>query len=108
MNFDEAIVLWRDGERRLAQAAPDERAALERVVQEVVAELRRRRGGPFTAQELADYYGAAGSDWIFELAVRAAPDHPSAWDITTVAGAAFARYVKEASDYGGGRRIVQE
>ena len=26
--------------------------------------------------------------------------------MTTVAGAAFARYVREASDYAGGRRIL--
>ena len=34
------------------------------------------------------------------------PDNPEAWDLTTIAGAAFARYVREASDYGGGGRIA--
>ena len=42
------------------------------------------------------------------MAVRAAPGNPAAWDLTTVAGAAFARYLREASDYAGGRRIVAD
>jgi hypothetical protein len=40
--------------------------------------------------------------------VRAAPGSPEAWDLTTVAGAAFARYVREASDFAGGARIVRD
>jgi hypothetical protein len=31
-----------------------------------------------------------------------------AWDLTTVAGAAFARYARRATDFGGGRRHVEE
>lgn len=106
MRFDEAIGLWREGERRLAAADPALRPALERAVALIVDELRRRLGGPFTAQQLATLYGTEGTDWCFELATRAAPDEPAAWDLTTVAGAAFARYLREASDWGGGRRIV--
>ena len=49
-----------------------------------------------------------GTDWCFDVAVRAAPGNPAAWDLTTVAGAAFARYVHQASDYGGGRRIFSD
>jgi hypothetical protein len=30
--------------------------------------------------------------------------NPGAWDMATVAHAAFARYVRSASDYAGGRR----
>ena len=65
-------------------------------------ELRRRLGGPFTTDELAALYGEQGTDWCFEIATRVAPNTPEAWDLTTVAGAAFARYVREASDYAGG------
>jgi hypothetical protein len=101
------IVLWREGQRRLAQADPGVQPALERVIDAVVDELRRRIGGTFTTEELARYYGEAGTDWIFDLAVRAAPGTPEAWDLTTVAGAAFARYTREASDYAGGARIVR-
>ena len=65
---------------------------------------RRRLGGPFTAVELADLYGR-GTDWCLELAVTTAPDDPRAWDAQTAADAAFARYVREAADYAGGRRV---
>ena len=106
LRFDDVIGLWREGQRRLAQAEPVDRPALERVIDEIVLELRRRLGGPFTTQELADLYVQQGTDWCFDVAVRAAPGNPAAWDLTTVAGAAFARYVHEASDYGGGRRII--
>jgi hypothetical protein len=34
-----------------------------------------------------------------------APDNPRAWDSETVADAAFARYVREASDWAGGRAL---
>jgi hypothetical protein len=105
VSFDEVIGLWREGPRRLQHAGPADRPALERVIDELVVELRRRLGGPFTADELAQLYIEQGTDWCFDLATRVAPGHPDAWDLTTVAGAAFARYLREASDYGGGRRM---
>jgi hypothetical protein len=37
-----------------------------------------------------------------------APRAPAAWDVPVVAGAAFARYAREASDFGGGRRLEDE
>jgi hypothetical protein len=108
MRFEEAIGLWREGQRRLLQADPDVRPAMERVTDALVVELRRRLGGPFTTQELATLYGQQGTDWCFDIATRVAPGTPAAWDLPTVAGAAFARYVREASDYGGGRRIIDD
>jgi hypothetical protein len=108
VRFGDAIGIWREGERRLRDADPLERPALQRATDEVVLELRRRLGGPFTTEELADLYTEQGTDWCFDVAVRAAPGSPAAWDMTTVAGAAFARYVREASDYGGGRRIASD
>jgi hypothetical protein len=106
VRFDEVIGLWREGERRLAEADPRDKPALERVTDEIVSELRRRVGSMFTTEELARFYGDEGTDWCFGIAVRTAPDNPEAWDLTTVAGAAFARYVREASDYAGGTRVV--
>lgn len=103
VRFEEAIGLWREGQRRLASAQPPERPVLERVTDEIVHELRRRLGGPFTTQELATLYTEQGTDWCFAIATRVAPREPGAWDLTTVAGAAFARYTREASDYAGGR-----
>jgi hypothetical protein len=105
MQFEEVVGLWREGERRLARADPANREAMQRVVGELVTELRRRLGGSFTAQELATLYSEQGTDWAFDIATRVAPGNPAAWDMTTVAGAAFARYLREASDYAGGRRI---
>ena len=108
VRFDEVIGLWREGERRLARAEPDDWPALARVTDAIVVELRRRLGGTFTAQELADLYADQGTDWCFDIATRVAPDNPAAWDMTTVANAAFARYLREASDYAGGRRIMAD
>ncbi len=108
MSFGDINTLWREGERRLAQTEGRERSALERVVDAIVDELRRRLGGAFTTDELARLYLREGTDWCFDLAVRAAPADPAAWDLTTVAGAAFARYVRQASDFGGGRQLASD
>jgi hypothetical protein len=108
IRFEDVIGLWREGERRLAQADPALRPALERVTDAIVDELRRRVGGFFTTEELARYYIDEGIDWCFGVAVRVAPGNPEAWDLTTVAGAAFARYVREAADFAGGARIIQD
>jgi len=108
LRFDDMIGLWREGQRRLAQADPPVRPALERVTDAIVDELRRRVGANFTTDELARFYTEQGTDWCFEVAVRVAPGTPEAWDLTTVAGAGFTRYVREASDYAGGARIVRE
>jgi hypothetical protein len=108
LRFEEVIGLWREGQRRLGQADPRDRPALERVIDEIAIELRRRLGGQFTTDELAQLYGEGGTDWCFDIATRVAPGNPEAWDLTTVAGAAFARYVREASDYAGGARRQQE
>jgi hypothetical protein len=40
------------------------------------------------------------------VAVRAAPEEPFAWDARIVADAAFGRYVREAGDFAGGRRLT--
>lgn len=95
---------WEDGARRLRDAPPEQRTVLERVCGRILAELRRRLGGPFTTAELVDLY-QAGTDWCLQLAVAAAPEEPWAWDARTVADAAFRRYVREARDFAGGRRI---
>ena len=104
MPFETAIHQWRDGERRLEEAPREQRPVLERVTEAIVRELRRRLGGPFTTDELASLYDA-GTDWTLELAASVAPDAPWAWDQRLVTDAAFARYLRDATDYAGGRRI---
>ena len=106
VGFEELVGLWEEGQRRLAGAEPDERVVLERVVDEIVVQLRRRLGGAFSTQELARLYLEQGTDWCFQIATQVAPRTPSAWDVTTVAGAAFARYVRDAIDFSVGRRIA--
>jgi hypothetical protein len=99
VRFEEADAIWREGERRLRGADSELQPVLERVTREIVAELRRRLGGPFTRRELAALYSEQGTDWCFDIATRVAPGEPAAWDMATVAGAAFARYVRDAGDY---------
>lgn len=102
MSFDNARFLWEDGASRLRSADPGLRPTLDRVVDRVVEELRRRLGGPFYISELVDLHGE-GLDWVQALAARAAPEEPEAWDEQTVGNAAFWRYAREARDFAGGR-----
>ncbi len=107
MSFETAIYQWQQGERRL-QAAPPERAAtIERVTGALVAELRRRLGGRFSAQELVDLYDG-GTAWCLQVAMKLAPDDPWAWEAGVVIDAAFGRYLRDAADYAGGRRTLSE
>lgn len=98
--LENALYQWQDGQRRV-RGAPE----LERAVDVVVDELRRRLGSTFTLDELADFYGD-GSDWASDLAASVS----GGVHATTVADAAFARYAREAKDYAGGRqkRVDQE
>ena len=106
MSFETAIHQWEDGERRVREAPPERRQVLERVTGRIVEELRRRLGGPFTTAELVELY-QDGTDWCLQVAVSTAPDDPWAWDTSTVADAAFRRYLREARDFAGGRRLMQ-
>ncbi len=103
MQTETAIHLWQDGERRLRSAPPSQRERLERAADAVVDELRRRLGGSFTTEELAALYGDSG-DWVLDVAMATVPNDPESWDAMTVGGAAFARYVREATDWSGGRQ----
>ncbi len=104
--YENAIYQWQQGERRLRAAPGERRALLERVTETLVAELRRRLGGRFTADELAELYGR-GTSWCLQAAMNEAPADPWAWDSSIVVDAAFGRYLREAADYAGGRRAVE-
>jgi hypothetical protein len=104
VSFETALMQWQDGLRRLAEAPAEESRMLERVTGAIEAELRRRLGGAFTSDELAELY-EQGTDWATDLAVSVAPEDPYAWDARTVADAAFGRYLRGATDYAGGRRL---
>ena len=106
-DFENAVAQWEEGQRRLAEAPDDEQRMLERVTQAIQSELRRRLGGAFTVDELVDLY-EQGTDWTVDIAVSLAPEDPYAWDVRTVADAAFGRYLRSATDYAGGRRLRRE
>jgi len=88
---------WQEGERRLGELPRATRRPFELVVEAQVAELRRRLGSTFTAQELVELYEGSGS-WTMALAVNVAPDQPAAWE-HWVADAAFNRYLRGAADW---------
>jgi hypothetical protein len=105
--FENAIYQWRQGERRLEAAPPERAALLERVTSALVADLRRRLGGRFSSEELAALY-AQGTTWCLPLAMKVAPEDPWAWEAGVVVDAAFARYLREAADFAGGKRELTE
>ena len=105
MPFENALYQWQQGERRLRAAPPERRGRQERVTDALVAELRRRLGGRFSAEELAQLY-ERGTAWCLQVAMKVAPEDPSAWVAGVVVDAAFARYLREATDYAGGRREI--
>jgi hypothetical protein len=96
--LENALFQWQEGERRVRDTPDPGGAALERAVEVVVHELRRRLGSAFLVGELAALY-AEDTDWATELAHRQATGVDSA----AVVDAAFSRYAREASDYAGGR-----
>ena len=96
MSYETAREQWDAGLRRLDEAYPEQVPTLERVTREIQNELRRRLGGSFTLDELADLYDE-GTGWCTDLAVEDAPDEPFAWDARIVADAAFGRYQRAAT-----------
>jgi hypothetical protein len=105
MSFENALYQWQEGERRLRASDPARRVVLEMVTDRLVAELRRRLGGRFRSDELVDLYGR-GTSWCLQVAIATAPEDPWAWESGLVTDAAFARYLREAVDFAGGRREV--
>ena len=90
---ENAVFQWQEGAKRLRELDDDRvRQRLERRIDAVIDELRRRLGSTFSVEELADLYGS-GTGWA-EREVGA-----ETWLIE----AAFHRYVREASNYAGGR-----
>ena len=88
--LENALFQWEEAERSIRTAETPERTRLERAAARVLDGLRQRLGSEFTIQELSDLYGSQ-PDWTPEAVPAVAID------------AAFARYAREASDFGGGR-----
>ena len=96
MQLEHVRLQWHEGERRLCELPEESRRAFDRVVERLVAELRRRLGGHFTTQELTELYDGSNA-WTMALAIETAPAEPRAWE-QWVADAAFNRYLRDASD----------
>jgi hypothetical protein len=93
---------WDEGLRRLDAEGEDTARSrhLWILIEEVVAELRRRVGQTFTLDELAGVY-AGSEDWVRDVVVRATPAKGRAGlkDSALVQDAAFAHYARGATDY---------
>jgi hypothetical protein len=87
-----AVFQWEQGARRAREADTRE---VNRRINLVLDELRRRLGSTFTAQELADFYGE-GTGWADDLAGM------ESW----LVDAAFHRYLREAQNFAGGELVV--
>ena len=95
---ENALYQWREGERRISGVPEPAQADLDRAADVVVEELRRRLGSSFMVDELTDLY-AKDTDWALDLARQQA----AGGDAASVVDAAFARYLREAKDFAGGR-----
>jgi len=108
MNYpvESAIYQWEEGDRRVSDLSRDPELArlLERAVEAVRDELRRRIGPTFSASELADLY-SQGTDWCLAAARRTDPARASALDPQAVTDGAFWRHLRAASDWAGGRIV---
>jgi hypothetical protein len=107
MGFESSMQQWQDGLARLEDAPRGEVRVLERVTDRIYAELRRRLGSTFSTDELVDLY-ESGTGWAQQLAMQTAPDDPWAWEPRVVVDGAGLRYLREAADYAGGRRLMPD
>ena len=103
--LENAYFQWEEGWRVLQglPADPATRRRADRVIDAVREGLRRRIGPTFTAAELADLYGR-GTDWCLQVGLDAAPELEA--DPQSLADAAFWLYLRGASDFAGGPKLV--
>ena len=102
---ENAVPQWEDGYARVRAARADggeRQHALGRVVIAVERELRKRLGSRFSVGELAALYRDQGETLLDRATARMAEDEPLA-DASAACDAAFYLYMREASDFGGGR-----
>jgi hypothetical protein len=91
---------WEEGSRRVERARRDAAlyARLNRDVELVLADLRRRVGQSFTLEELAGEYTAADA-WAPALLHDAVPEGGPPPEPALATDAAFHRYARRAADY---------
>jgi hypothetical protein len=96
-----ALLEWAEGTRRLGalQLTARRRWVIERLVEELDAEIVRRVGQSFDLARLASVY-ASSEPWCLDVAQRLT-DEAWAYDLSVVQPAAFARVARDAIDYRG-------
>jgi hypothetical protein len=104
--IENAVFQWEEGYHRLEEARgdPGQYRALGRAVVAVQRELRRRLGSRFSVAELASLY-RQGTDWPVDVAFAATPAEGEPIDPAVAGDAAFYLYMREASDFAGGRAL---
>jgi hypothetical protein len=102
--LDNALYQWEEGNARLRELSRDPRMAgrVNRAVEAVRDELRRRIGPTFSTSELADLY-ARGTDWCLEAATQAGAVDTTDLDPQAITDGAFYLHLRGATDYAGGR-----
>ena len=107
ITLESAVLQWEDGYARLQRTTshPSTRRALDRAVTRIRAGLRRRLGSTFTVSELAKLY-YAGTDWCLEIVLELAPQEAPLPDPAAATDSAFYLYMREASDFAGGRVLA--
>jgi hypothetical protein len=102
--LDNALYQWEEGHARLQELSRDPRMAgrVNRAVEAVRDELRRRIGPTFSGAELAELYGR-GTDWCLSAATRAGAVDTTDLDPQAITDGAFYLHLRGAADYSGGR-----
>jgi hypothetical protein len=107
---ENAVFQWEDGyalvRRARAQGGP-RATVLGRLVMLIERELRKRLGSRFSVDELAAVY-RDHADALLDHALADVPDGQAVGDAAAACDAAFYLYMREASDFGGGRRRLPE
>ena len=107
---ENAVLQWEDGYAlvRQARAQGGQRAtALGRLVMGIERELRKRLGSRFSVDELAHVYREQ-ADALLDHVLAELPGGRTVADAAAACDAAFYLYMREASDFGGGRRRPEE
>jgi hypothetical protein len=103
---ENAVLQWEDGYavvREARTAGGPRAAALGRLTIAVERDLRKRLGSRFSIDELATVYREQ-ADMLLDDALATLPEGAPVTDASAACDAAFYLYMREASDFGGGRR----